>query len=49
MIAVFAADAPGGMLGSAQWGYVWASYAVTWLFFVGYAASLVVRSREESS
>jgi len=29
-------------------GYVVAAYVLTWLFFVGYAASLVTRSREEA-
>jgi hypothetical protein len=48
MIAVFAAETPSGVVSGAM-GYVWASYAVTWLFFVGYVATLVVRSREESS
>lgn len=48
MIAVFAAETPAGVV-SGAWGYVWASYAVTWLFFAGYVASLVARSREESS
>ena len=28
------------------WEYVIASYVATWLFFVVYAATLVVRSRE---
>jgi CcmD family protein len=25
------------------WGYVIAAYATTWLFFLGYTASLIVR------
>jgi len=29
-------------------GYVYAAYAITWLFFVGYAVSLWSRSREEA-
>lgn len=26
------------------WGYVWAAYGVTWLFLIGYALLLFVRS-----
>lgn len=29
-------------------GYVYAAYAITWLFFAGYAVSLYTRSREEA-
>lgn len=29
------------------WEYVWASYVTTWVFVVGYAGSLWIRSREE--
>lgn len=28
------------------WSYVWAAYGVTWLFFAGYTASLLLRLRE---
>ena len=28
------------------WGYVWAAYGITWLFFAGYTASLFLRHRE---
>ena len=44
MIVTFAQQT--GMI-QGGWGYVMASYGLTWLFFVGYAASLVTRSREE--
>jgi hypothetical protein len=44
MIVVFAQQT--GMI-QGGWGYVTASYVITWLFFVGYAASLATRSREE--
>lgn len=30
------------------WEYVIASYAITWVFVLGYAASLWLRSREEA-
>ena len=29
------------------WGYVWAAYGITWLFFGGYAATLYMRFRED--
>lgn len=28
------------------WEYVWAGYILTWVGLVGYAASLVIRRRE---
>jgi hypothetical protein len=40
------AQSPGMIQGG--WGYVIASYVITWLFFVGYAVSLYTRGREES-
>ena len=45
MNIVFAQQA--GMI-QGGWGYVTASYVITWVFFIGYAASLYSRSREES-
>ena len=45
MIVVFAQQA--GMVQGRQ-AYVVAAYVITWLFFVGYAASLATRSREEA-
>lgn len=45
MIVTFAQTT--GMI-QGGWGYVSAAYVITWLFFIGYAASLYSRSREES-
>ena len=44
MIVTFAQQA--GMV-QGGWSYVTAAYVITWLFFVGYAASLATRRREE--
>ena len=44
MIVVFAQQT--GMVQGRQ-EFVVAAYVITWLFFVGYAASLYVRRREE--
>jgi len=46
MITVFA-QMPSGMIQGRQ-EYVAAAYIFTWVFFVGYAASLYLRSREEA-
>lgn len=43
-IATILAQAPAGVV-EGGWGYVTAAYVITWLFFVGYAASLVTRER----
>jgi hypothetical protein len=45
MIVAFAQTT--GMI-QGGWGYVIASFTVTWLFFIGYAASLYGRSKEEA-
>ena len=42
-MTVFATAGSGVVSGG--WEYVYAAYGVTWLFFVGYAVSLVVRQR----
>ena len=42
------AQAPAGVV-EGGWSYVGAAYAATWLFFVGYAVSLVVRGRSAES
>jgi hypothetical protein len=38
-------EATGVIVGG--WSYVWAAYAVFWVFLSGYAASLWIRGREE--
>lgn len=43
MIVVFA---QAGVV-AGGWEYIWAAYVVTWVFLGGYAASLVIRGREE--
>lgn len=41
MTSIFAAGGSGALEGG--WEFVWAAYAATWIFFVGYSVSLLWR------
>lgn len=44
MSAIFATAGTGVIEGG--WEFIWAAYGATWIFFVGYTATLFARSTE---